>query len=151
MSSRTRHTSPTAPAIHTVLHLTRAGLGTAYLIFPARAARVSAGQDHGAPATWVARILGARHLAQALATSGRPTGAVLALGAEVDAAHAASMLALGLISRRWRRAALRDALLAASLAAAGVAAARRAPAPRDPLALRDRLAARLVPGNLTAG
>ena len=69
---------------------------------------------------------------------------MLLLGAEADTAHAASMLALGLISRRCRRAALPDALLAASLAAAGIAAARRAPQPATPASLRNRLAAWLA-------
>jgi hypothetical protein len=99
------------------------------------------------------RVLGARQLAQALATGAQPTPAVLALGAEVDAAHAASMLALGLFTRRWRQAALVDALIAAGFATAGAAAARAAgrhsapiglPTERDRMA--ERLACRLVPG-----
>jgi hypothetical protein len=142
-----------APPLAAALQWTRIGLGVTYLMFPALAARAAGDQGHRATATVVARILGARHLIQAAATAGQPAGAVLALGAEADAAHAASMLAVGLISRSWRRAALRDCLLAAALAAAGAAAARRAPAraalssPRNRLA--TRLARRLAPRYLT--
>ena len=49
------------------------------------------------------------------------------LQAEADAAHAASMAALGLLPRRWRRAALTDALIAATLTAVGIALARADP------------------------
>lgn len=79
---------------------------------------------------------------------------VLVLGAEADAAHAATMAVLAGVSANWRRFALADALIAASLAAAGLACAADAPA-SDPaagrlLAPRDRwarrLASRLAPG-----
>lgn len=102
----------------------RLALGTAYLTWSAQATRRGRGPG-GLRA--VAAILGARQLAQGLLTAGRPARAVLALGAEVDAAHSASMIALGSLSRRWRTAALADALLAGSLAAAGTACARRLP------------------------
>jgi hypothetical protein len=103
----------------------------------------------------VARVLGARHLAQALLAGSRPTRAVLALGAEVDAAHAASMVLLGVADERRRTTAWINAAVAASFAVAGVAAARRTsrrPPPtssgwaasRDRWA--DRLAGGLVPG-----
>jgi hypothetical protein len=142
-----------APSLLTALQWTRTGLGVTYLMFPALAARAAADPGHRAAATVVARILGARHLIQAAATAGQPDGAVLALGAEADAAHAASMLAVGLISPSWRRAALRDCLLAATLAAAGAAAARHAPAQAAPSSprnrLADRLARRLAPRYLT--
>lgn len=99
-------------------------LGTAYLTWSALAARYRRGS---APLRTVAEILGARHLAQGLLTAGQPARAALALGVEVDAAHSASMIVLGLLSRRWRTAAFTDALLAGSFAAAGVACARRLP------------------------
>ncbi len=107
----------------------RAVLGTTYLLFP-RLPLQAAGPGPGPGrhgACTAARILGARHLAQALVTSGRPPPAVLVLGAEADAAHAASMVVLGLLSRRWRRAALTDALIAATLTAVGIAVARTGP------------------------
>jgi hypothetical protein len=111
----------------------RLALGAAYLTWSAQAARRGRGPG-GLRA--VAAILGVRQLAQGLLTAGRPARAVLALGAEVDAAHSASMVALGSFSRRWRTAAFADALLAGSLAAAGTACARRLPA-EQPAGIRD--------------
>lgn len=134
-------------ATQRVLCVFRAALGSGYVVWSAR----TAGADRGlaAPGTAVAGILGIRHIAQALLTADRPTRAVLVLGAEADAAHAASMAVTGAVSARWRRYALADALIATSLAAAGLACARTAPA-TDPaagrlLARRDRLACRLAP------
>jgi hypothetical protein len=98
----------------------RAALGAAYLSWAAQPASPR-------PAAPVAGVLGARQLAQAALTVGHPSRTVLVLGAEVDAAHAASMLGIGLLSGRWRAAALREALVAGSLAAAGLACARTVP------------------------
>lgn len=102
------------------LCVSRLMLGTAYLTWSALAARHRQGP---AAVRAVAGILGARHLAQALLTAGQPARTVIALGAEVDTAHAASMIMLGSLSGRWRAAAFADALLAGSFAAAGVACA----------------------------
>ncbi len=99
-------------------------LGTGYLTWSALAARNKRGPKALRAA---AGILGARHLAQGLLTVGRPARAALALGAEVDAAHSASMVVLGSLSGRWRTAAFADALLAGSFAAAGAACARSLP------------------------
>jgi len=98
----------------------RAALGAAYLGWAARPAAPR-------PAAPVARVLGVRQLAQAALTANHPSRAVLVLGAEVDTAHAATMLGLGLLSGRWRTAALREALVAGSLAAAGLACASTVP------------------------
>ncbi len=103
------------------------------------------------------RVLGARHLAQACLTWPAPATAVLALGTEVDVAHAASMIGLAVIGRRWRRAALASAAVASGFAASGGVAARQAARrPPEPprrggtLELRDRwadqLARHLLPG-----
>jgi len=100
-------------------------LGSAYFAWSVLAAR----QRHGPSAVRaVTGILGTRHLAQALLTADRPARAALALGAEVDAAHSASMIVLGLLSGRWRTAAFTDALLAWCFAAASAACARSRPA-----------------------
>jgi hypothetical protein len=69
-------------------------------------------------------MLGARQLLQAVATERRPTSSVLAAGAAVDGLHATTMVALAWHDRPWRRAALREALLASLFAAAGAWAAR---------------------------
>ena len=138
----------TASPVLAVLQLARAVLGVACLTVPSRTAALMGAGKTGT-AIRVARILGARHIAQGLATGVHPPGTVLALGAEADATHAATMLALGMISRRWRRPAMRDALIAAALAGAGLAAARSAPPPGPSPSLQGQLAGwlaeRLVP------
>jgi hypothetical protein len=80
------------------------------------------------------------------------------LGAAVDAAHAASMVTLALCSRRWRRAALTDAMIASLFALAGAAAARSGgrPTAQTPWSARrdrwaERVATRLVPDRLLRG
>ena len=65
---------------------------------------------------------------QAAVTARAPSVLVLRVGAQVDLAHAASMLALGAVGRPLRRAQLADGLVAAifaALGAAGAAAQRR--------------------------
>ena len=66
---------------------------------------------------------GARHLIQAAVTAAAPNAAVLTVGAQVDCAHAASMLAVAAASRPLRRAGLGDGLIATVLAVAGLAVA----------------------------
>lgn len=136
-----------------VLCAFRAALGASYVLWAARSA--AAGDSPAiVPSAAVAGVLGTRHVAQALLTADRPTSAVLVLGAEADAAHAATMTVVAAASRRWRRYALADTLIAATLAAASLACAAGAPA-SDPgagrlLAFRDGLARwlaqRLAPG-----
>ena len=75
----------------------------------------------------VAQVLGIRHLIQAALTAAAPGRAVLALGGQVDAVHAASMLLLAAVSRAGRRAALTDALTEAALAATGFSASIQTP------------------------
>jgi hypothetical protein len=114
-------------AIQRSLCVSRAALGTTYVLWSARSA-ADRSPDTPASGTAVAGILGTRHLAQALLTAERPTSATLMLGAGADAAHAASMVVLAVVSDRWRRYALGDALVAASLGAVGLACAATAPA-----------------------
>lgn len=78
----------------------------------------------------VARVLGARHLAQAAATVHRPSPELVAVGVYSDASHALSMIALAVASSSRRRAGLTDAAIALAFAAAG-SAGLRSPAPRD--------------------
>lgn len=102
----------------------------------------------------VLRVLGARQVAQAVITGRTPTRAVLLLGAEVDVAHAASMIGLAVFERRYRRAALGDAAIAAAFAVAGAVAARTRPSqPTGTSGLArwgdqwaERVARHLVPG-----
>lgn len=147
---------PTAPATsaHQTLGVVRAGVGVFHLACPGAFAHQLIEGQLSDGARNVVRVLGARQVAQALASGRTPTRAVLYLGAEVDIAHATSMIVLAVIGRRYRRAALSDAAVAAAFAVAGLAAARSAPyraARMSPLgAWRDRCAERLarviVPG-----
>lgn len=104
----------------------RAGFGLLELAAPGLVARRLSGQRPDSRVAMVARVLGARHLAQACLSGPAPTAAVLALEAEVDAVHAVSMIGVAVLSRRWRPAALASAAVAAGFAAAGGLAARAA-------------------------
>ncbi len=104
----------------------RASYGAALLWLPGPLTQAAAGHAPGPGTRTTARVLGLRQLLQAGITGGDPSPRALMLGAATDAAHAASMAALAVTGRRWRRAALLDALAAATLAAAGLRAARRA-------------------------
>lgn len=111
--------------------LIRGGYGLALLCSPGLLLRLAGcpgdGWAHG-----VARLLGARHAAQAAVSAPKPSAAALALGAEADLAHALSMLGLAVVDRRRRRIGYLDATVAATFAAAGVVAARRAGAVAPP-------------------
>jgi hypothetical protein len=87
---------------------------------PPRALRVLAGEPVDRPAVRVARVLGARQLVQAAVLTTYQGPRWRRAGAAVDAAHAASMLALARLSRRpaHRRLAAHNARSAAALAAA---------------------------------
>jgi hypothetical protein len=136
----------------------RSGLGAAQALFPGLTSRLLVIQPLDRCSRGVIRALGIRQLSQALLTGAQPSAAVLLLGAEVDAAHAASMIALALCSGRWRRAALADAMIASRFAQAGAAAARwgNRPAAQTlwcavPDRWAERVAARLVPDRLLGG
>lgn len=114
----------------TALQLLRATYGGVQLARPALLADRLLGVPPDRRTRWVARLLGARQLGQAALSGLRPSPRALAIGAAVDLAHAVSMLALGAVDRRRRRAAATDALVAGGFALAGVLAAR-AVADRD--------------------
>ncbi len=109
----------------------RAAYGLALLCWPGRATRLAQGAPADGRIQVVARVLGGRHLAQAAATAARPSPGMLALGADTDLAHAASMLALAAAGRRRHRAALVDAAVATAFATAGAALARNQGDPDD--------------------
>ncbi len=97
----------------------RACYGLALLCAPGPLLGLATGQPPSQRARAVARVLGARHLAQAVLTAWRPRPAVLLAGAGVDACHSASMLALAAAGPRMRRAGIADALTAAAFTATG--------------------------------
>jgi hypothetical protein len=104
------------------LQLARAGYGAALVLAPGPAILLATGRLPGRRACRVARLLGARHLAQATLTALTPLP-VFGAGAGVDALHAASMLMLAAVDRAARRAALTDTVAEAAFAATGLAAA----------------------------
>lgn len=120
--------------------LLRTGYGLAQVLVPGRLGAVvlRLHRPPGPPLTHVARVLGARHLAQALPCAVWPRRGVLQAGVAVDGLHAASMVALAVASPRWRRAALAETCLAVIFTALGVKAAAEAAdleaAPRWPSA-----------------
>jgi hypothetical protein len=101
--------------------LLRAGYGAVLLGAPGAVIGICTGQPASSRARATARLLGARHLAQAAVTVAAPTGRVLAVGAGLDLAHAASMLALAAGRRPLRRAELADAATEAAFAVLGAA------------------------------
>jgi hypothetical protein len=105
----------------------RACYGAALLSAPGLALGLVTGQAPSTRARAVVRILGARHLAQAVLTMWRPRRTVLAAGAGIDGCHAASMLALAVASPGLRRAGLTDAVAAGAFTATGAAFARARP------------------------
>lgn len=139
----------------TLLGAVRGGYGALQLMAPALVSERLLGRPLDTRGRAIARILGARQLAQAAASGREPGYPVLALGVEVDLLHALSMLGLAASPRR-RRAALTDTLIAASFATAGALAARAVSAERPPgpggtlgqlrQSWADRLASALVPG-----
>jgi hypothetical protein len=97
----------------------RACYATVLLCMPGPALGLSTGRPPTPRARTVARILGARHLAQAVLTLWRPSPAVFLAGAGVDACHAASMLALAAADPGLRHAGIADACAATAFTATG--------------------------------
>jgi hypothetical protein len=116
--------------------LVRGAYGVVLCCAPGLLIRLASGQPADSRARAVARLLGARHLAQAALTTARPSPEILALGAEVDLLHAASMLALATADAPRRRLGLTDGLVAAAFAADGLVAARRGGGPARPVSRR---------------
>jgi hypothetical protein len=116
-----------APAAD-VLVVARACYGWLLACAPRRMLRVGTPEPPGSQVVTVTRVLGGRHLLQALltataGTAGMPPAAVLAAGAAIDAGHALSMAGLAVMSRPMRRAALTDVALETGLATLGLLAA----------------------------
>jgi hypothetical protein len=101
-----------------VVSAVRAGWGGVLLVAPAVALRIGGPGFRAPHATAIARVLGARHIAQAAVTALAPTPAVGMLGAATDALHASGNVLAAAVSPRWRRVALIDAGIAAAFAAA---------------------------------
>ena len=116
----------------------RACYGAALLCAPGPALGLATGQAPSRRARSVIRILGARHLAQAVLTLWRPRRAVYLAGAGIDACHAASMLALAAADPRMRGAGIADALAATAFTATGALTGAGTAPPARPSPARGR-------------
>lgn len=119
------HPGPTATASR-ALQLARASYGIALVLAPGVMIYLATGRFPSRRARRVAQVLGARHLVQAAVTALVPVPDVFTLGAEADAAHAASMILLTPAGGAAGRAAALDTLAEAAFAAAGFSCGRAA-------------------------
>lgn len=132
------------------IELVRGCWGLTLLFAPAEVLERLHGNKIDPRALRVTRVLGARHLSQALLSGLRPSPEVLAMGAWVDVAHSATAVGLAVTDPGRGRLAWTDAGVAGVWGALGVAglASARATAPaherrRDAMA---RWTLRRVPG-----
>jgi hypothetical protein len=97
------------------LAATRLVWGAVLIAAPGAVVRVLSGEHADRSWRWLGRVLGARHLVQALFESKqkRHPGRTIPV---VDALHGASALSLSLIKPQYRRLGLTDALIAGSFA-----------------------------------
>jgi hypothetical protein len=117
--------------------LLRAGWGLALLLAPDTVVSRLGAASPDRTTRLVARVLGGRHLAQALATLARPTRPVLRWGGFADVAHAGTGLMLAATDARYRRAALVDAMVATALGARSVRSGDQLHQPAS--AIRERI------------
>lgn len=106
------------------IEIARAGWGLALLVAPGQVLRNFHGVRVDRTSVVVARVLGARHLTQAVLSGVDPSPEVLAMGVWVDVAHGASALGLAAVDHTRARAGLLDAGLALTWALAGHRALR---------------------------
>ncbi|OBI42673.1 hypothetical protein [Mycobacterium colombiense] len=132
------------------IELIRAGWGVLLLAAPNEVLDHIHGVRVDRKALVVTRILGARHLTQALLSGVNPGPEVLAAGVWVDTVHSATALGLAVVDRRRARGGVTDAVVAASWAALGWRHLRAGNARTDSVHGRDRLA-RTVVGSLPGG
>ncbi len=104
----------------------RAAYGLLLLLVPDAVVRLASSEPMYLTPTVVGRILGLRHLVQALTIERIETRNLLLAGTAIDVAHALSMLALAALNRNHRRLAALDAALAGGLAVNGLREARNA-------------------------
>jgi len=104
-----------------LLRVARAGYGITLLAVPERVVKAFGGDPSDATVTVMARVLGARHLLQALVI-GKDPGAFRRYGAAfVDCMHAASMFGVAKVDPLRHKPALVDGSIAAGFALADVA------------------------------
>lgn len=107
--------------------IVRAAYGLFLLLAPRTGVRLASGESADRVSTVVSRVLGLRHLAQALVLDLAGTRDRLLTGAGIDATHALSMAGIAALNRKYRRFAALDAALATGLTINGLRRARNAP------------------------
>lgn len=123
------------------IELTRGAFGLALLVAPRRMLQDVHRVEVDTRSVAVARILGARQLAQAGLSGASPSPEVLALGIWVDLAHGATAVALALVDPSRAFAGLLNAAVATTWAGWGTVDLRRgAVTPSDHEHRRDALA-----------
>lgn len=132
------------------IEIVRAGWGAALLAAPG----VVLDRVHGVHVDHlslvVARILGARHLTQALLSGINPTPEVLAAGVWVDTVHSVTAFGLAGVDRRRARAGVTDGVVAAAWAGLGLRHLHTGEVKTSTSGLRDRLARNVI-GALPGG
>jgi hypothetical protein len=121
---RDARNSPALPGTRW-MSVVRAGYGVVLLLWPGLLITAVTDAPASLRVRTVARVLGARHVAQATICGMAPARALIQAGAAVDGLHAASMLVLAGAEPRLRRALLADATLEAAFALAATASLRR--------------------------
>jgi hypothetical protein len=96
----------------------RVGWGLTLIFMPGAVLRLFGGADEGRGPRRVMRILGFRHLFQA-GLEYRLGGDTREIGIGVDLLHGATSVVFGVMTPRWRRAALSDAVVATGFALLG--------------------------------
>ncbi|PZS20509.1 MAG: hypothetical protein DLM57_01115 [Pseudonocardiales bacterium] len=101
------------------IEVLRAAWGAALLFAPGLVLRDVHRVRVDAKSVVIARILGARHLIQAVLSGVSPSPEVLAIGVWVDVAHASTALGLAAADRSRARAGLTDTAIAGTFASLG--------------------------------
>jgi hypothetical protein len=107
----------------TIFVVVQALWGTTLLASPGTVLWLLGGADEGRVPKRIMRVLGARHLAQAIAEHVFGDEALL-VGACVDALHALTGFGFACADARWRHAALADAMITSGFAAIGLSEVR---------------------------
>lgn len=106
----------------------RAAWGALLLTAPGVLLSAAGDRDVGPGPRRLVRLLGARHLAEVIVSQTVP--ATRKWAGVADALHAATAVAVAVRSRRWRRAAIVDALVATTFAVTAFASADPTPGER---------------------
>ncbi|MBY0387227.1 MAG: hypothetical protein K2X56_03720 [Mycobacterium pseudokansasii] len=101
------------------IELLRGGWGAVLLTAPTMVLNWIHGVHVDRNALVVTRVLGARHLVQALLSGPNPGPAALAAGVLVDTVHSITAFGLAMVDRRRARGGVADGLVAATWAGLG--------------------------------